>query len=144
MVNIKQTIIPNDDYENIKLSKILYEGGNITEDYYTYKELSTELTIFGNPIKPEIKSIFLFNSLYENQSKIDINLYIDPPANITIEFEGCSFYCNLCFYHYKDCDLQNCKNSYAFIKNTDDCYPNNQMFKNYIYNSTTKIFWKML
>ena len=142
VVNIKQTIIPNDDYENIKLSKILYEGGNITEDYYTYKELSTELTIFGNPIKPEIKSIFLFNSLYENQSKIDINLYIDPPVNITIEFEGCSFYCNLCFYHYKDCDLQNCKNSYAFIKNTEDCYPNNQMFKNYIYNSTTKYFEK--
>ena len=59
MVNIKQTIIPNDDYENIKLSKILYEGGNITDDYYTYKELSTELKIFGNPISPGKKAIFI-------------------------------------------------------------------------------------
>ena len=142
VVNIKQAIIPNDDYENIKLSKILYEGGNITDDYYTYKELSTELAIFGNPKKPEIKAIFIFNSLYENQSNIDINLYIYPPINITIEFEGCSFYCNLCFYHYKDCNLQNCNNNYAFIKNTDDCYPNNQLFKKYIYSSVTKYFEK--
>jgi len=141
-VNIKQMIIPNDDYENIKLSKILYEGGNITDNFYIYKELSRELIIFGNPKDPNIKAIFIFNSLYENQSNIDINLYLDPSSNITIEFEGCSFYCNLCFYHYKDCDLQNCIKNYAFIKNTDDCYPNNQLFKNYIYNSATKYFEK--
>ena len=132
VVNIKEALIPNDDYENIKLSRILYEGGNITDEYYTYKELSTELTIFGNPKKPEIKAIFIFNYLYEKQSNIDINLNIDPPINITIEFEGCSFYCNLCFYHYKDCNLQNCINNYAFIKNSDDCYPINQLFKKYI------------
>jgi hypothetical protein len=142
VVNIKQALIPYDNYENIKLSKILYEGGNITDDYYTYKELSTELKIFGNPISPGKKAIFIFNSLYEKKSNIDINLYIDPPLNITIEFEGCSFYCNLCFYHYKDCNLQSCNNNYAYIKNTDDCYPNNQLFKNYIYNSVTNYFEK--
>jgi len=125
VVNIKQAIIPYDDYENIKLSKILYEGGNITDDYYTYKELNTQLTIFGNPISPGKKAIFIFNSLYEKKSNIDINLY-----------------CNLCFYHYKDCDLQKCNTNYAYIKNTDDCYPNNQLFKKYIYNSVTNYFEK--
>ena len=126
----------------IKILNYLYEGGNITENYYTYQELNPELIIFGNPILPGIKAIFIFNSLYEKQSNIDINLYIHPHINITIEFQGCSYSCNLCFYHYKDCNLQNCNNNYAFIKNTDDCYPNNQLFKKYIYNSVTKYFEK--
>jgi hypothetical protein len=36
-VKINKLIIPNDEYGNIKLSKILYEDGNITKDYYTNK-----------------------------------------------------------------------------------------------------------
>ena len=142
VVNINKLIIPNDDYGNINLSNILYEDGNITKDYYTYNELSKDLTIFENPTDPQTKAIFLFNSLYEKQSNTDINLYIQPPLNVTITFEGCSFFCNLCFYHYMDCDLQKCESNYAFMNDTNDCYPNNQLFKKYIYNSTTKYFEK--
>ena len=141
VVNINKLIIPNDDYGNIKISNILYEGGNITKDYYTYSELSHDLTISGNPTTP-IKAIFLFNTLYEKQSNIDINLYLSPPLNVTLEFEGCSYFCNLCFYHYTGCSLQSCKQNYAFIRNTDNCYPINQLFKKYVYNSATKYFEK--
>ena len=142
VVNINKMIIPNDDYGNIKISNILYKNGNIAKVFYTYNELNKVLTIIWNPTNPQIKAIFIFNSLYEKQSNIDINLYISPSLNITIEFEGCSFFCNLCFYHYTNCNLQNCKNNYAFIRNTNDCYPNNQLFKNYIYNSATNYFEK--
>ena len=73
VVNINKMINPNDDYGNIILSTILYEGGNITKEYYIYSQLSKDLTIFGNPTNPQLKAIFIFNSLYEKQSNIDIN-----------------------------------------------------------------------
>ena len=119
----------------------MYEGRNITKEYYTYNELSHDLTISGNPTT-QIKAIVLFNTLYEKQSNIDINLYLSPPLNVTLEFEGCSYFCNLCFYHYTGCSLQSCKQNYAFIRNTDNCYPINQLFKKYVYNSATKYFEK--
>ena len=65
-------------------------------------------------------------------------------TNINITIETCAFQCSSCTPDFSTCE--NCRNNnYAKLKekeNDNNCYPINQLFAGYIYNSSTLFFEK--
>jgi len=65
-------------------------------------------------------------------------------TNINITIETCAFQCSSCTFNFSTC--VNCRNAnYAKLKekeNDNNCYPINQLFEGYIYDSSTQFFEK--
>ena len=65
-------------------------------------------------------------------------------TNINITIETCAFQCSSCISDFSICD--NCRNAnYAKLKekeNDNNCYPINQLFEGYVYDSSTLFFEK--
>ena len=82
---------------------------------------------------------YVFSFAFEERNDEFLRLFIMP--NTKAEIRTCAFQCGSCLNNYYSCDT--CRDSNYTIKNNSDdknCYPLNQLFEGYIYNSTTKLF----
>jgi hypothetical protein len=86
--------------------------------------------------------LYIFQ-LYDESNNFKITLKTD--FIFIHSFGNCLYSCDACFYNYKTCNIERCQNEYSFFRDKDEtnitnCAPNNQTFKNYIYNDETNYF----
>lgn len=133
---------------NIKLSEYLYSmyngGTSIVKDFYDFNDSTQTLTIntYTNNIV-NISFVFEFEN-YSDDCEVYMKFILSPPLLINIEYGLCFFSCDICYYYYQICDINDCKNKYSFINdfNNNTCYPNNLILQKYVYNHTTNFFEK--
>ena len=85
---------------------------------------------------------YTYSFAFMDDSTDYLRIFHLPNINVTIE--TCAFQCSSCTSDYSTC--VNCRNTdYSRLNGKADdnnCYPINQLFEGYIYDSTTQIFEK--
>ena len=139
-LDLDKLIQPEDDYGNFKLYiKHNFDVNFI--NFYEYDEANSKIKIYYKNEYEGLKVDFIFDSIYgEETNGTTKEFYIVPPLIISIDI--CSFSCDICFNYYNICNIDDCPNIYSYISNSNYCYPKSQLYKNYIYNSTTNYFEK--
>ena len=132
-------ISPKDDYGSFQNSNTRISG-NFIFGCYSFSESSQILHMYANPsLNGKLTFEFGLTSIFNS---FTISLKTTSTLKVEFSFSKYSYNCNACFYNYETCNIQSCQNDYSFFRDKDEtnkknCAPNNQTFKNYIYNNET-------
>ena len=142
--DVSKFISPKDDYGSFQNIKMITISGNyILGCCYSFSESSQILHMYADP-RSTAKLSFEFG-LNSYSNDFTISLITTEKLKVVFSFENCLYSCDACFYNYGTCNIESCKNEYSLFRGMDEtnktnCGPNNQTFKNYIYNDETNYF----
>ena len=119
-------------------------GTSIDSDYFYLDDVNKKLLIDTN--NNNILNISIDFEFTDYKDTFNMEFYVFPPLSIYIDYGQKFFPCDICYYHYKTWDIDDCQEKYSFINeelnNKTKCYPNNQILENFVYNKTTNYFEK--
>mgnify|MGYP002623862319 CR=1 FL=1 len=144
-----ELLVMTENYGTIEIEDTLEIKNANDYNYYNYLVNSVNNEIFPFNKTTKILSTVQTNNYWYTYGFAFVEegtdyLRIFNLTNINITIETCAFQCGSCTPYFSTCT--NCRNDfYAKLngeENDNNCYPNNQSFSGYIYDSTTKNFEK--
>jgi len=137
------------NYGTIEIESTLEIRDSNDFKYYNYLVDNSNTDIFpynktNNTLTTVLTNNYWYTYGFAFIDKDTDYLRIFNLTNINVTIETCAFQCSSCTSDFSTCD--NCRNAnYAKLKekeNDNNCYPINQLFEGYIYDSSTLFFEK--
>ena len=131
---------PSDYYFLTNQSLVYYISTSIKQESYDlfyFDEENQTLTV-----EPSLNDWITFSFYIKGRSGgISSGFYSD---NAKLSVKTCLFKCGSCFESFDYCDNGTCKANFSLLSietgKGEECFPNDQNYPSYLYNSTTKNF----
>ena len=107
-------------------------------NHHSFNKNSQILTVY-----PSLNDWVTFYYYFYGGTINQLILYFALPSCL-IKVETCAYRCGSCSENFNICDEGSCKSNFTKLKESEDteCYPNDQNFPNYVYDSNTSYYEK--